>query len=378
MDLQLFRALLSDEGQSLLAALGETGGERGSRAAATAALWQSGPALVAAAEEQVRLRGLAAAKFGEHSACMYLTPDIVELSSHLAVSEYKLHRVLHEIGVVLIDTMCLGSGVDALVLGWSHHTMGVDPDPLTVEMAAANAPALDTPMLFPTAEDLTAFDSQGEAVFIDLVRRPAADGTHDPESYDPPLSWALERVRTTGLGWIRLAPDVPTDVLADVLADVPTAPRRPDEVEWISYEGVVQELVLWFGFGPWGEEVAVSVRKATLLPAGVSLTARDLPEPSVRPLGRYLYVPDPAVVHAGLVAEVAEDIAGGLLDGGDVLLTSDELRQTPFATAYEVSGLLPAGGGGRPRTDASVEFVVAAAEGTAAVLAVPVRFPQAP
>ncbi|MFB6820495.1 hypothetical protein ACFCXA_02740 [Streptomyces virginiae] len=73
---------------------------------------------------------------------MYVTPDLVELSSHLAVAEYKLDRVLHEIGVVLIDAMGPGSGADALVLSWSHHTMGVDADPLTVEIADADARAV--------------------------------------------------------------------------------------------------------------------------------------------------------------------------------------------------------------------------------------------
>ncbi|MEV6682451.1 hypothetical protein AB0N09_37165 [Streptomyces erythrochromogenes] len=34
-----------------------------------------------------------------------------------------------------IDAMCLGSGADALVLGWSHHTHGVYADPLAVEIA---------------------------------------------------------------------------------------------------------------------------------------------------------------------------------------------------------------------------------------------------
>ncbi|MET9688836.1 SAM-dependent methyltransferase [Streptomyces sp. NPDC006514] len=373
MDLQAFRALLTDEGRSLLAALQEAdaGGEMES--AAAAALRQGRPAaLVAAAEEQVRLRGLAAAKFGEFAPRMFLTPDLVELSSHLAVSDYKLDRVLDVMGVVLIDAMCLGSSADGLVLSWSHHTTAVDADPLTVEIAAANAPVVNTGLFFPECEEPARFDSQGEAVFIDLVRRPGPDGGHDPESYGPPLSWALERVRTTGTGWIRLVPDLPPGALPGL--------GRADEAEWISHAGVVQELVLWFGLHL--EPAPVTARKATVLPSRASLTARGLPDPSVRPPGRYVYVPDPAVVHAGLVAEVAEDIAGGRLDGGGTLLTSDELRHTPFATAYEVIGV-PAHA---PVPEESVEFVVAAADGPMTLSTVPVpvpvpvpaRFPQAP
>ncbi|MCX5302473.1 SAM-dependent methyltransferase [Streptomyces sp. NBC_00160] len=365
MDLQVFRALLSDEGQSLLAALGDAGpvGEPALR-------HDRPPALLAAAEEQVRLRGRAAAKLGEFAARMYLTPDFVELASPLAVAEYKLDRVLDEVGVVLIDAIGLGSGLDALVLSWSHHTTAVDPDPLTVEIAGANAPVANASLFFPHREDLARFDSQGEAVFIDLMRRPGPDGAHDPESYSPPLSWALDRVRTTGLGWVRLAPGLAPGAVPDL--------GRADEAEWISHAGTVQELVLWFGLHP--EPAPVTVRKATLLPAGASLTSRGLPEPSVRPLGRYVYVPDPAVVHAGLVAELAEAVAGGPLDGGGTLLTSDEPRWTPFATAYEVTEVLPRGGG-RQRAaapEAPAEFAVAGADGPTTVVAVPVRFPRVP
>ncbi|MCX4696152.1 SAM-dependent methyltransferase [Streptomyces sp. NBC_01408] len=380
MDLQTFRALLTDEGQSLLAAAMRDDGSAGESGPRSE--WGSGhpAALVAAASEQVRLRGLASAKFGEYAPHMYFTPDSVELSSHLAVAEYKLGRVLHEIGVVLIEAICLGSGADALVLSWSHHTTAVDTDPLTVEMAEANGRAMDTRMFFPAREDISGFNSQGEADFIDLMRPPGPDGSHDPESYSPPLSWALKRVRTTGGGWIRLTPGLAPGAVPDL--------GRADEAEWISYDGAIQEMVLWYGLGEWGKPPPVTARRATLLPAGASLTGRGLSEPAVRPPGRYVYVPDPAVVHAGLLAEVAEDIGGGLLDGGGTLLTSDYARHTPFATAYEVTDVRPRDGqdlwadADAPEAPygpgARAAFAVDAAAGPATLTAVPVRFPQEP
>ena len=332
MDLETFRALLTSEGQALLAALQDT--DLAEESAAVAGLRRKHPAsLVSAAVEQVRLRRQAAAKFGEFAPRLYFTPQSVELSSHLAVSEYKLERVLHEIGVVLIDAMCLGSGADATVLSWSHHTSAVDRDQLTVEIALANLPAMSYPMLFPTCADVTAFDSQGEAVFIDLMRRGGPGEGSDPEAYDPPLSWALDRVRTTRAGWIRLAPNLPDEALPDL--------GRAHEAEWISYDGEIQEAVLWFGLDGERTPPPATSRRATLLPGGASLTGRGLPEPAVRPIGRYLYAPDPAVVHARLVAEVAEDVSGGLVDEGGTLLTADELHHTPFADIYEITDTLP-------------------------------------
>ncbi|MFG2985656.1 hypothetical protein ACGFYQ_31110 [Streptomyces sp. NPDC048258] len=74
--------------------------------------------------------------------------------------------------------------------------------------------------------DITTFDSQGEAVFIDLMRRVGPDQGRDPEAYDPPLSWALDRVRKTGAGWIGLAPGLLDEAVPDL--------GRADEAEWIS------------------------------------------------------------------------------------------------------------------------------------------------
>ncbi|WP_405834695.1 THUMP-like domain-containing protein [Streptomyces sp. NBC_00105] len=332
MDLATFRALLTDEGQTLLAALQDTGPAE--EPVTPAGLRRAHPAeLVAAAREQVRLRRLAAAKFGRHAPHLYFTPDSVALSSHLAVSDYKLDRVLDELGVVMIDAMSLGSGADAHVLGWSHATSAVDGDRLTVEVAAANRTGMDEPMLDLTCADVTTFDSQGEAVFIDLMRHAGPDGDHDPERYDPPLSWALERLHTTGAGWIRLAPGVPDHAVPDL--------GRAHEAEWISHDGHIQEAVLWFGLDGMRISRPTTVRKATLLPARASLTGRGLPHPAVRPVGRYLYAPDPAVIHARLLAELSEDLAAGLVEEAGTLLTSDGLRPTPFATAYEVTEVLP-------------------------------------
>ncbi|WP_308299766.1 SAM-dependent methyltransferase [Streptomyces sp. CJ_13] len=332
MDLETFRALLTHEGQTLLAVLQDV--EPALESVTVADLRHEHPAeLVTAAVEQVRLRRQAAAKFGELAPRLYFTLDSLELSSHLAVSEYKLNRVLDEVGVVLIVAMSLGSGVDALVLSWSHMTEAVDKDPLTIEITAANRQVMDEPMLQLNCADITGFDSQGEAVFIDLMRRVGPGEGRDPETYYPPLSWALDRVRTTGAGWIRLAPSLPDEAVPDL--------GQADQAEWISYDGEIQEAVLWFGLLERRTPLPTPLRKATLLPCGASLAGRGLPGPAVRPVGRYLYEPDPAVVYARLVAEVAQDVAGGLVDEGGALITADELHDTPFATAYEITNILP-------------------------------------
>ncbi|MFD5542429.1 SAM-dependent methyltransferase, partial [Streptomyces sp. NPDC127079] len=114
----------------------------------------------------------------------------------------------------------------------------------------------------------------------------------------------------------------------------PGGGRAPAEAEWISDAGDVKEAVLWFGTEP-------GAVRATLLPGPRTLLGRGLPDPAVRPVGRYLYEPDGAVIRAHLVAEVAADLDGGLVDPTIAYITADELRATDYATPYEITDELP-------------------------------------
>ncbi|MFD0355278.1 SAM-dependent methyltransferase [Streptomyces sp. NPDC127110] len=332
MDLDTFRALLTDEGQAVLAAVHDP--DPAAWPATPTALRRDHPAeLVAAAVEQARLRREAAAKFGADAQRMYFTRDGLDRASHREVAEYKLGRVLDEMGVVFLDVFPLGVGADALVLGWSHAVTAVDGDPLNVAVTAANAAALDAQAtIWIEQQDLTAYEPWGEAVFVDVAGPGAPEGGRGPQDPVPSLTWALDTVRGVGAGAVRLGPDVP-------YGSVPEG-CGADEAEWISWEGEVQEVVLWW-YGEANPAVRVP-RRATLLPGGATLTGRGLPAPAVRPPGRYLYEVDAAVVGAGLVAEVAEEVGGGVLDAAvPACVTSDEAHATPFATAYEITEVLP-------------------------------------
>src|SRR5690606_32783931 len=71
-------------------------------------------------------------------------------------------------------------------------------------------------------------------------------------------------------------------------------------------------------------------------PAGTRRLARPPGPP-----GRYLYEPDGAVIRAHLVAEVARELDGGLVDPAIAYITADAHRPTPYATAYEITDRLP-------------------------------------
>jgi hypothetical protein len=118
------------------------------------------------------------------------------------------------------------------------------------------------------------------------------------------------------------------------------------EIEFISLQGELKEAVLWFGplrsTGPSGPHTGFC--RATLLPGPHTLTAMSVTaSPSLRladPLG-YLYEPDPAVLRAGLVADLGLQLDAAQLDPEIAYLTAEKLLPTPFARAWAVEDWFP-------------------------------------
>ncbi|QOV42456.1 methyltransferase domain-containing protein [Streptomyces chromofuscus] len=317
--------LLTPEGRALLDEV--RGTDPAQELAVATRLRRDHPAeLVSAALGQARLRQRAVAKFGAADAeRMYFTPNGVEQSTRASVAAYRARR-FGELGVTSVADLCCGIGGDAIALARAGiRVLAVDRDPLTAAAARANAEALGLDGLIEVREaDVTEVDvSAYDAVFVDPARRGGRGRIFDPEAYSPPLSWAVRVAETAPHAALKVAPGIPHEA-------VPGAA----EAEWISDGGDVKEAVLWFGTEP-------GLVRATLLPGPRTLRSRGLPNPAVRPVGRFLYEPDGAVIRAHLVAEVAAEVGGGLIDETIAYVTADELRPTPYATAYEITDRLP-------------------------------------
>ncbi|MGI3203199.1 THUMP-like domain-containing protein [Streptomyces sp. GLT-R25] len=327
--LSAFASLLTDQGRALLDEVRDT--EPAQELAVATRLRREYPVgLVSAALGQARLRQRAVAKFGAADAArMYFTPNGVEQSTRASVAAYRARR-FQELGVRSLADLCCGIGGDAIALARAGiRVLAVDRDPLTAAVARANADALGLGELIEVREaDVTEVSTAAyDAVFVDPARRGGRGRVFDPEAYSPPLSWAVRTALEAPLAALKIAPGIPHE----------TVPAEAG-AEWISDCGDVKEAVLWFGTGE-----AASVR-ATLLPGPRTLVGRGLPDPQVRPLGRYLYEPDGAVIRAHLVAEVAEELdGGGLIDETIAYITADSLKASPYATAYEITDQLPFG-----------------------------------
>ncbi|MFD7086488.1 SAM-dependent methyltransferase [Streptomyces sp. NPDC059896] len=349
----LLAPLLSAEGQALLAELRDH--DPAQELALATRLRREHPAeLVSAALAQARLRQRAVAKFGAEDAYrMYFTPNGVEQATRGSVAAHRAARFRALAPDARVTDLCCGIGGDAIELARAGLAVtAVDLDPLTCEIALTNVRTLapDDPPVAVTRADVLEYDTTGaDTLFIDPARRGGRGRIFDPEAYSPPLSWAVDAVRRAGAGAVKIAPGIPHELIPDDF-----------EAEWISDGGDVKEAVLWHrreggrgngnvdGGGGGGmrdglASVVPGTRRATLLPSGATLTGRGLPDPPVRPVGRFLYEPDGAVIRAHLVAEVAEDLDGGLIDETIAYITADEPRRSAFATAYEITDQLPFG-----------------------------------
>ncbi|MEU7618158.1 methyltransferase domain-containing protein [Micromonospora rifamycinica] len=330
MDLDQFAALRTPEGSAVLAAATEVAG--GDPLVAAASLRSRGvPAgLAAAALTQAELRRRAVGKFGPEAAGMFLTRPGLEQATRRVVADRRAAR-LAAAGVHTLADLGCGLGADALAAARAGiRVYGVEADPVTAALAAANAEAAGLAAMF-TVEcgDATAFDvTRVDAVFCDPARRRAGTGRRifDPDAYSPPWDFVTGLAGRVPHTVVKVAPGLDH-------ARIPAG----TEAEWVSVDGDLVEAALW------GGPLAGVPRRATVLrpTGGHQVTGAGDTEAAVGPVRRYLYDPDPAVVRAHLVAELAGTLDATLADPSIAYLYADAPRPTPFGRCLEIVDVLP-------------------------------------
>ena len=259
--------------------------------------------------EQAHLRRRALAKRPDGDR-LWWTAEALEQATAQPVAAHRAERFA---GAAWVFDLGCSVGGDLLELQGVAPAVGVDLDEARLLLARANgARSL-------VRADVTRLSLPASAaVFVDPARRSSGRRTTHPRSWSPPLDRVLAwQVRSLG---VKVAPGID---YAELPGDV--------EVEVVSLGGGVREAVLWRG------EVRRGARRtATVLPGPHTLTDRGVPAPPVRPPGRYLLEPDGVVIRAHLVAELAEQLDGWLLDSTIAYIAADVAVATPFGRWYEV------------------------------------------
>lgn len=326
----------------------------------------------AAALEQVELAPRVQAKF-PGVADLLVTREGLEQASGADAATYQARRLVATIRrlkppdspLVLAD-LTSGIGGDTLALAAALAEMGggtilaTDRDPVKTVLTALNAaaagftpslPAPELAELLPASLSVSSVQVEArtadvnqilpggeesatipwaavDAIFLDPARRSEGRRIFNPQDYQPPITIIDRLTQITPQVAVKLAPGI--DYEGWSLAE-------QNELEFISVRGELKEALLWCG------QLRSCQRRATLLPGGETLREDrpDAPPVPVGPVLAWLYEPDPAVIRAHLVEELARRLDARKIDQEIAFLTSDRFVETPFAQAFRVLETMP-------------------------------------
>lgn len=271
---------------------------------------------------QTRLR--AVGKFGDMANQLFFTPDALEQASDPRIRAYRAKRFDAQI----VTDFCCGVGADSLALAQSaKQVIGIDNDPVRIAMARLNAKILGIHNIEFILDDVTTHKlSSGNTFFYDPARRDDAVGRlFGVEQYLPPLS----TIHRWGghFGAVKLAPGVDLDELRGYIGSV----------EFISVMGELKEAVLWLDGV--SSPIATRITDGEIYHWSLSSLLGD-EKPLSPPLG-WLIEPDPSLIRAGLVQDVAEKWGLFMLDETIAYLTGDHHPQNDWARAWKIWDWMP-------------------------------------
>jgi hypothetical protein len=295
---------------------------------AVTALRKSYPAdRVAAALEQAELRARARARFGGASRMLF-TRTGLEQASGDRVARWRARRYA---GPAVVADLCCGIGGDTAALAADHAVVAVDRDPAHARLAAWNCAALGAAgTVWPIVGEVPAFLPRVRAAFVDPGRREGGRRSRSLAAMSPPIGAVVElAARVPALG-VKHSPALDERELAGALGSLSY------ELEYLSDGGECKEAVLWLG------DLRGARRRASRVDAGVTLVVQPADEPvPVRPVGAWVYEPDPAAIRAGAVEPLAREKRLWKLDEEIAYLSGDGPVLSPWLRGYLVLEVLP-------------------------------------
>jgi SAM-dependent methyltransferase len=255
-----------------------------------------------------------------------------ELLAQASSPDIALHHALGLSGGSITDLGC-GAGVDSIAFAsMGARVTAVERNPVNLTFAHANAKicGLSDRIEFHQA-DAAEFPVATDFVFADPARR-TETGTRvsrHADQYSPPLSVLVEKIKQVRGGCLKLSPLLPDEMLMSL----------GGRVEFLSENRECKEACVWFGEA--GGQVGKKPFSAHFINSDFKIVPEEI-SVTVRPVGLWVYEPDPAVIRVGGVANAATMLDAGLVSAEDVYLTSDTLHhRSPLARAYQVVASMP-------------------------------------
>ncbi len=330
MDRSEFAKLFTPEALALLNAIGDLDA-KADVLKLVSALRAEGydPGLVAAVLSQAKLRRRARKKFGDFTDGMLFTEDGLEQASRLQAAALHAGR-FRGAGISQVADLGCGLGAESMAMGAIDlNVRAFEIDEVTAALAVFNLGAFDNVEV--VQADITTLDlSQFEALFFDPARRELdgkgerATRKFDPAQFSPNFNWVLEQARTKPTG-IKLGPGHPHEAIA-----------QDAEAQWLSIDGDLVELALWFGEVKRPKVArAATVVNSTGRHEIVSVTFESEPA-DVSSLKQFIYEPDNAVVRSHLIADLAREVGASLISREIAYLSSDREIDSPMMRGFRV------------------------------------------
>ncbi len=287
------------------------------------------PGLVAAVLSQAKLRRRARKKFGDFTDGMLFTEDGLEQASRLQAAALHAGR-FRGAGITQVADLGCGLGAESMAMGAIDlNVRAFEIDEITAALAVFNLGSFDNVEV--EQADITTLDlSQFEALFFDPARR-ELDGKgeraarkFDPAQFAPNFDWVVAQARTKPTG-IKVGPGHPHEAIP-----------QDAEAQWLSIDGDLVELGLWFG----DVKRPRVARAATVVNASGRheiVSEAFVSEPAdVEAIKQFIYEPDNAVVRSHLIADLARQVGATLISREIAYLSSDVEIDSPLMRGFRV------------------------------------------
>jgi hypothetical protein len=295
---------------------------------------QCEPDQAAAVATLRELRSRAGRKFpSEMAAGLLATDKSLQQASSWPIAQVKARRFAAA-GVEAVWDLCCGLGADGLAVAAAGLAVqAADCDEAMVVCANHNARLAGLGERFEARRgDVTQLAlPAGAVVHIDPDRRAGPGRAVALESYRPDAAFLRGLIKRTAGGCMKLSPATDWAVLSDWPGVA---------VEVVSQGRVARQLLAWWGVLA-GEGLP---RRATVVggtmaePTAESIEAGRADAAAVRPVGPWLIEPDPAVIAARGVDDLAAAHQLWRLGEGLNWLSGDGPVETSLARSYEVLG----------------------------------------
>ncbi|MFT4245152.1 MAG: SAM-dependent methyltransferase [Micrococcaceae bacterium] len=287
------------------------------------------PDIVAEILTQSRLRSAAFAKFGTDAEKFLYTQTALEQASRSELAGIHAKRFMSAGIKDVVDLGC-GIGADSIAFAGSGMAVtGVEIDEVTAQYAQYNLNHYSNTEV--AVADINNYQiPEGVGIWLDPARRGGNSRIFNPKQFSPNLDFVFELAKRYPTG-VKLGPGLAHEHIPDNC-----------EVQWLSHNGAVSELCLWFGaLKSKNRRSALLIKDNQLYEIGTAADFEEVPEIPLVEVKDYLYEVDGALLRAGLLNEFAVKHGLAQFDKTIAYLNSDREVISPWAQKYRVIEVLP-------------------------------------